>query len=369
MLKSNQTPSLLVFFLLGVILTAPGGSLVAQYTNPAYLFVRGDANADEHVDISDATHVLSHLFTAGLEPSCLKAADANDDGLLDVSDPVFLLTYLFGGGPALPSPADACGVDLTDDPLTCTSYPSCTDCPLGDEWYSVRDNGDCSADHDDPCFGLTGYWWTPDSDRFSGVRREEILLTDLNLRHLRGEGCSVLDGSRLRESILAGGYQVSGIIQEGPVGPAGLGRTLVGFHLRIANERKADLTVPSFETTGGMTFPLGGGFVLPVRAVVTNEDSGRAWSPFLVAVKASGITVKTWTVESLDSGASTTLSATLRFSNSYLGTTISLRVVADSSDEYWESDESNNESRSITVEFPSRCEVIDVMGRRVRICF
>lgn len=58
---------------------------------------------------------------------CEKSADANDDGSLDLSDSVAVLAHLFLGAGGLPAPFPGCGVDPTDDPLTCEQSPSCPD--------------------------------------------------------------------------------------------------------------------------------------------------------------------------------------------------------------------------------------------------
>ncbi|MGH9361860.1 MAG: dockerin type I repeat-containing protein, partial [Thermoanaerobaculia bacterium] len=47
------------------------------------LFVRGDANGDDRVDISDPVYLLHHLYGGGPAPATGPAADANQDGLLD----------------------------------------------------------------------------------------------------------------------------------------------------------------------------------------------------------------------------------------------------------------------------------------------
>jgi hypothetical protein len=83
-------------------------------------FVRGNANDDGTVNISDVMFILGYLFEASTVPVCLDAADANDDGKIDVSDPVFLLFFLFGSGPAPPAPYPGSDVDGTlADPFTC----------------------------------------------------------------------------------------------------------------------------------------------------------------------------------------------------------------------------------------------------------
>jgi hypothetical protein len=104
-------------------------------------FVRGDANADGVVDISDVLFILSYLFLGGLEPPCLDAADVNDSAepgqlffAIDLNDPIRLLNWLFLGNSSLPSPAplalrdvrSSCGPDPQfRDELDCSSYPPC----------------------------------------------------------------------------------------------------------------------------------------------------------------------------------------------------------------------------------------------------
>ena len=83
------------------------------------LFIRGDANGDRKVDISDPQRTLSFLFLGGLQPYCLDAADANDDGRLDVSDPIATLGSLFLGTGPLPPPNDTPAEDPTPDSFGC----------------------------------------------------------------------------------------------------------------------------------------------------------------------------------------------------------------------------------------------------------
>lgn len=86
-------------------------------------FVRGDANLDGQIDISDSVFVLAGLFIPGAPaPACLDAADANDDGGFDVSDAVFGLASLFiPGSPPVPAPHPDCGADPTSDALDCST--------------------------------------------------------------------------------------------------------------------------------------------------------------------------------------------------------------------------------------------------------
>ncbi len=89
-------------------------------------FLRGDANSDMRVDVSDAIFVLVHLFANGDTAAlCHDAMDANDDGALDVGDAVAIMARLFSGAAPLPEPYGQCGTDPTEDTLTCRSYHGC----------------------------------------------------------------------------------------------------------------------------------------------------------------------------------------------------------------------------------------------------
>ena len=81
-------------------------------------FIRGDANGDEKVNISDAVYTLHHLF-GNQECKNADAMDANDDGTIDIADPIYTLDYLFTNGPQPPAPFPNPGVDSTADELSC----------------------------------------------------------------------------------------------------------------------------------------------------------------------------------------------------------------------------------------------------------
>jgi len=87
------------------------------------IFIRGDCNTDQQVDIADPAATMSYLYLGVYDPSCLDACDANDDGMVDLADVVATLNYLFKLAPALPEPGpyppggydptpDAYGLDL-----------------------------------------------------------------------------------------------------------------------------------------------------------------------------------------------------------------------------------------------------------------
>jgi len=81
-------------------------------------FVRGDANWDNVLDISDGLHTLFHLFL-GREVNCADAADFNDDGELGLADAIGMLDFLFRSGSAPRAPYPALGLDPTADGLEC----------------------------------------------------------------------------------------------------------------------------------------------------------------------------------------------------------------------------------------------------------
>ena len=86
-------------------------------------FVRGDANVDGSVNISDAVRILDYLFRAGERFSCDSAADANDDGRFSVTDVTWTLLNVVEGK-VLPEPS-VCGADATADELRCESFGQC----------------------------------------------------------------------------------------------------------------------------------------------------------------------------------------------------------------------------------------------------
>ena len=118
-----------------VILAGPGGTALdvldaecasLQVQADETSFIRGDANDDSMVNLTDAIFILSHLFMGGQGPSCLAAADSTGNRSLDLSDSVFLLNFLFNGGDAPPAPFPECGpYEARDDDLPCESAGNC----------------------------------------------------------------------------------------------------------------------------------------------------------------------------------------------------------------------------------------------------
>jgi hypothetical protein len=90
-------------------------------------FLRGNASADGQTNIADAVLVLNYLFWGGAELPCAKSADSDDNGQIELADVVHLLRHIFLVGPAPGEPFSSCGLDPTEDELTCKSFGRCLD--------------------------------------------------------------------------------------------------------------------------------------------------------------------------------------------------------------------------------------------------
>ena len=96
---------------------APGGST----------FVRGDANSDGSINLTDGVIPLLYLFSGGAPPACADSADTNDSGNIEITDAIIIFSWLFTGGvaPEEPSPLSPgytkaeSGEDLTEDDIGC----------------------------------------------------------------------------------------------------------------------------------------------------------------------------------------------------------------------------------------------------------
>jgi hypothetical protein len=90
-------------------------------------FLRGDANVDGDINLSDGIRILGFLFLGGGDLECYDAADTNDTGSIDITDGIGLFNFLFLGGPPPPSPGNqVCGPDASEDLFECESYPPCS---------------------------------------------------------------------------------------------------------------------------------------------------------------------------------------------------------------------------------------------------
>ncbi len=106
-------------------------NLVTEFEVPSVKqpqFRRGDANLDRNTDLSDAITMLGHLFLGDpATPRCFKSLDFDDTGELDLTDPITLLAHLFLGNHTPNAPFPNCGVDPTEDDLSCEDGSSCQD--------------------------------------------------------------------------------------------------------------------------------------------------------------------------------------------------------------------------------------------------
>ena len=112
---------------------------------PAVPFIRGDANGDGDVSLSDAVTILNCLFQGQHCSRCEQASDANGDGLADISDAIAILSYKFLGGSAPPAPYPRCGTSLVRTRLTCLEFPACK-LPVPEESEEEK-NADLSRLH------------------------------------------------------------------------------------------------------------------------------------------------------------------------------------------------------------------------------
>jgi hypothetical protein len=62
------------------------------------LYICGDANADQGVNVSDAVYVINYVFIGGNPPNPLESGDCNCDGAVNVSDAVWVINFVFIGG-------------------------------------------------------------------------------------------------------------------------------------------------------------------------------------------------------------------------------------------------------------------------------
>ncbi len=96
---------------------------VYEQIDPGTPFIRGNANNDATVDLSDAVQIFGVLFLGlATRAPCDDALDVNDSGDIDITDGIYLLGGLFQGGPPPPAPFPNPGLDPTED-----SLPECTE--------------------------------------------------------------------------------------------------------------------------------------------------------------------------------------------------------------------------------------------------
>jgi len=63
------------------------------------LFMCGDANNDEYVNIFDITYIIQYLYQEGPAPNPSGSADVNNDSTINIFDITYLIEYLYMEGP------------------------------------------------------------------------------------------------------------------------------------------------------------------------------------------------------------------------------------------------------------------------------
>ena len=89
-------------------------------------FIRGDADSNGTLDITDALRIFGFLFLGGAEPDCLSAYNIDGDATVSISDGIYALRYLFEGqSPPPAAPFPECGISTIDTDPGCDSYTAC----------------------------------------------------------------------------------------------------------------------------------------------------------------------------------------------------------------------------------------------------
>ncbi len=63
--------------------------------------LRGDANLDGVINVSDPVHLINYIFAGGTAPPVYNG-DADANAVVNVSDAVYLIAHIFNGGPPPP---------------------------------------------------------------------------------------------------------------------------------------------------------------------------------------------------------------------------------------------------------------------------
>jgi hypothetical protein len=74
--------------------------------------MRGDANCDQRINISDPIVIVDVLFRGGGPFCCEAVVDVDGDEKTDLNDAIYMVNFLFRGGPALPQPPDCAPVSV-----------------------------------------------------------------------------------------------------------------------------------------------------------------------------------------------------------------------------------------------------------------
>jgi len=65
----------------------------------APIYICGDADANEVINILDITKLINYLYKSGSAPEPIEAGDANGNGDCNILDITYLISFLYKGGP------------------------------------------------------------------------------------------------------------------------------------------------------------------------------------------------------------------------------------------------------------------------------
>lgn len=101
-----------------------GNGILDECEPDPMVFVRGDGNLDEVIDISDALVIIDYLFAGSIVP-CPNALDADDNEVVSLGDALQVLCVVFScaGSVPIPPPHPDCGEDPSAGSLTCEPTP------------------------------------------------------------------------------------------------------------------------------------------------------------------------------------------------------------------------------------------------------
>lgn len=88
-------------------------------------FLRGDADTNGRIELTDAIYLLRILFVLGTRFPCREAADFDDSGGVNLGDGIGIARYLYSGGPPPRPPFPRCGPDPNPPGLGCDRVNAC----------------------------------------------------------------------------------------------------------------------------------------------------------------------------------------------------------------------------------------------------
>jgi len=72
----------------------------AEREYPVYIYMCGDSNGDDDVNLGDAVAIINYIFKGGDAPDPLYMADVNRDDIINAGDAIGIINYIFKDGPA-----------------------------------------------------------------------------------------------------------------------------------------------------------------------------------------------------------------------------------------------------------------------------